>query len=240
MRSYFLCLWILALSFNGVAQVDEIKKASSNSSRSGSSEKSSDASFSYLAIDLLQISLQGLAEWQRIKLQTREENPSIVSLDIFLQGAAQPSSYYILHPRIRGNWGIFSTDFRMNYLIEEGVDGVKHIRTSDWQIIQLNFVTTRNINFYAGWGFIHEDFNNGNYYNEWSASFRVKPEKLRTAFQVEYRHSEPRIEFSGNVQFPIVQSRPVNLFLTGGAVFQQYYSSIKVWGMQSGLMLKLY
>jgi hypothetical protein len=221
------------------AQVDDIKNASSSSSnsRNGGRDNSSSDSF---AFDVVNLSLHVLIDLQRLKLQTRDANPSLVSVEMIGLAAVQPSSYYIVHPRIRANWALFSTDFRLNYLIEEDVDGVKHIRTDDWQVIQLNFVAERTVNFYVGWGFLHEAFNDDKFYNEWTTCLRLSPARLPFAIQTEYRFSEPRIEASAGIQYPVLSKGTSHLYLLAGGAFQQYYSSIHVWGIQGGLMLRIY
>jgi hypothetical protein len=238
MQRYFMILIMVSVLFGrGFAQVDEIKNASSERSTRVDNRNSVESGF---ALELANITVNVLIEWQRIKLQTREQNPSLVSLEIIGIAAVQPSSYYIINPRVRANWGIFSTDFRINYLIEEDIDGVKHIRTDDWQILELNILTERTVDFYVGWGFLHEAFNNDEYYNEWTMCLRVKPSQIPTIIQSEYRHSEPRTEINVGVQYPVFRKGLANLYVMGGGTFQQYYSSINVWGIQGGVVMKIY
>jgi hypothetical protein len=236
----FLLLYITSSNQSAMAQVDDIKSASTQRSGSRRSESSFGSSNSSLAIDIVNISAHALIEWQRLRLQSREQDPSMVSVEIMAVAAVQPSSYYIVHPRIRGNWGIFSTDFRINYLIEEDVDGVKHLRTEDWQVIQVNVITQRNLNFYVGWGFLREAFGDQGYFNEWTTCLRVNPPKMPFSLQAEYRYSEPRVEINANIQYPVLRKGLSNLYLLAGGAFQEYYSDIRVWGLQGGIMLKIY
>jgi hypothetical protein len=241
MRRYTLILVWLAMSGRMcLGQVDEIKKASSDHSGSGKSDSQGSSGSSYAAFEFANFTAQALIQWHHAKLQTRAQNPSIVSVEVMALGAVQPSSYYIIHPRIRGNWGLFSTDFRMNYLIEEDIDGLKHIRTDDWQIIELNIVTEPTFNFYVGFGFLHEAFNDDKYFEEWTACFRIMPRKFPIVLQAEYRYAVPRTEFNANIQYPILKRGVANLYIVAGGTFQQYYSTIQVWGMQGGIMMKIY
>jgi hypothetical protein len=226
------------LSFTVQAQVDEIIKKSSE--HSSGRERGGSSGSSGIYIDVFVQSLTLVGDWQRHTLQKREEIPHIISLDVLLQTAVQPASYYIVNPRIRGNWGLFSTDFRVNYLIEEGIDGTKHIRTDDWQILQVNMVTTRNVIFRFGGGFLHEDFSGGKTFQEWTAGFHVNSNDHRLGGMTEYRWSEPRKEWNGQVQCKLFQTGHFHGYVTGGVVFQRYYQAITVWGMQGGLMFKLY
>jgi hypothetical protein len=239
MRNTCLCLIIFFYATAAYGQVDDIKRESSQRS-GGRREGSTYSSGSAFAFDLVTFGIQGLIEWQTAKLQNRSNNPYLVSVDVIAQGAFQPSGYYILHPRLRANWGLFSTDFRMNYLIEESLEGLKHVRTTDWQVVQLNLVTERTVNFYIGFGFLKEEFNDNASFFEWSTAASVMPESLPIAFQVEYRHSDPRIELNGNVQYPVISMKSARLSFVAGCVYQRYYSSISVWGMQAGLMLKIF
>jgi hypothetical protein len=97
------------------AQVGDIKSASSNNASRGGDRGGSGGSafFFYFMAD----AINGLADWQQYKLKKREVNPSLVSLDVITQVATQPSRYYLVNPRVRGNWGLFSSDFRVNYLL---------------------------------------------------------------------------------------------------------------------------
>jgi hypothetical protein len=226
------------LSFTVQAQVDEIIKKSSEHSSGGERGGSSGGSGIYLDVFIYSFSM--IEDWQRHTLQKREEIPHIISLDVLLQTAVQPASYYIVNPRIRGNWGLFSTDFRVNYLIEEGIDGIKHIRTDDWQILQLNMVTTRNVIFRFGGGFLHEDFSGGKTFQEWTAGFHINSNDHRLGGMTEYRWSEPRKEWNGQVQYKVLQTGHFHGYVTGGVVFQRYYQAVTVWGMQGGLMFRVY
>ena len=236
-RFLTLLALIVGMVNSGICQVNEIRKASS--SRSSSSDNAGPGSATTAAaFEVLNLSVNALIEWQRIKLQTRTDNPSIVSFEFIALAAVQPSTYYIVNPRIRGNWGLFSTDFRMNYLIEESPDGVRHIRTDDWQVIELNIITSPKVNFYVGWGFLHEAFGEDAYHNEWTTCLRISPSRTPFSVQAEYRHSDPRIEINGNIQYPLLQKSRGNIYLMAGGAFQQYYSTIKVWGVQGGIMFR--
>ena len=228
------------------AQVDEIKRessrhASSVSSHSSGSDGGSSGSGSLLLVDLFfNVGINGIANWQKLKLEKKPVNPTVISFDLMLQSAIQPSSYYIVNPRVRANWGLFSTDFRFNYLIEESMDGTKHIRTDDWQILQLNLVTTRNVIARFGGGILHENFSGGKTFSEWTAGLHMQSNNQQIGGMAEYRWSEPRDEWSAQGQFRIFQSRAFNGYLTGGVTRQRYYNAVTVWGLQGGFMLRIF
>jgi len=233
------------------AQVDEIKSASSSNS-SGSSGKSGSGSFDDddgggggIFFDFL---FGGIAEWQTFKLKDdRERYPSMVSLDIMFQGAIKPSGYYIIWPRIRGNWGLFSTDFRMNYLIEEDAEGYKHIRTNDWQVIQLNLVTSRFFTFRFGTGFMQEAFNTKEMFSESALLFGVHAPDQTKSINFEYRFAidfdsdvNPRNEFGAFYQHRLFSSGKLHGYASVGGVYQKYYNAIEVWGFQGGIVFRIF
>lgn len=237
----FTALLVLILSSTDIvhSQVKDIKRASSSKSSEVSGGRSSGAS-GYAGDFFFQFMVSGVVEAQQHKLQRRHEVPSMVSLDLLLQGASQPSSYYIVNPRIRANWGLFSTDFRMNFIIEEEFEGVSMLHTNDWQILQLNLVTTREVTVRVGGGVIYEAFGERNDYPEWTAAAQYSPPTSRFGGVAEYRGSEARREVNGSMRYKIYERNKLHTYLTAGAVFQRHYSEINVWGFQGGIMLSIF
>ncbi len=118
MKPFGFGLILLFLSVAAVSQVNDIKKRSSeNSSRKSEGGHSGSSGSSNVAIFFDVFRLIGAA--QSDKLHKADSIKRLVSLETFFQGAVQPSNYYLFNPRIRGNWGLFSTDFRVNYLLED-------------------------------------------------------------------------------------------------------------------------
>jgi hypothetical protein len=220
-----------------VSQVSEVKSASANHSSSKSESSNSNGA----AVDILfNILFSGVVNAQQNKLQQKDEIPGLVSLEMFLQGAAQPGSYYILTPRLRANWGIFSSDFRFNYLIEESIDEIELLRTNDWQILQLNVVTTRDVTMRIGGGLISEQWAGGNTYGEWTGAIDIHPVEKRFGGVGEYRGAESRREISGFLKYRLFDRGVLHGFTTAGIIYQRYYSTVTVWGMQAGMIFNLY
>jgi hypothetical protein len=238
---YVVFVFLLAIITPAIGQVDEIKNASSSAGRSGGGRGGDSGGTSGATIDFVfNIVFAGIVEAQSAKLNRREEVPSMVSMDFIVQSAIQPSSYYIVNPRIRGNWGLFSTDFRLNYLIEEEFDGFKHIRTNEWQILQFNIITTKDVLFRIGGGFLQESFGGEHYYGEWTTALQVHPSKSKIGGMIEYRDAEERREFSAFARYHVIEHNSLHGFATAGMVYQKYYDTISVWGMQAGLIFSLY
>jgi hypothetical protein len=251
-----VCILIVLLCWADLnAQVSEIKTASSENSsskseKSGSVESSSGSSYSSSngGAVFFNFLFSGIGEWQSFKLRdSRERYPSMVSLDVMLQAGIKPSSYYLLMPRIRGNWGLFSTDFRMSYLIEEGAEGFEHIRTNDWQVLQLNLVTHRFFTFKVGTGFMQEAFNDEEMFSETAFLLFVHAPDQSKLLGFEYRFakdwetgSNPRWELSAQYQHELFNKGALHGYASVGTVFQKYYNQIEVWGVQAGFVLRFF
>ena len=244
MKSLHVIVFV-GLSIIAYAQVDEIKSASAdNSSNSGRENRGSPGSGGGFFFDVF----VQVGQCQGAKLQSdRSRYPSMVSLDLMLQGAVKPSSYYMLWPRIRGNWGLFSTDFRMNYLIEDDVDGYKHIRTNDWQIVQLNLITSKYIMFRFGTGLMTEAFESRRRFNETSFMFDVHAPDQTKVIAFEYRFAKdwntgvnPRREFSVQYQHQFMSAGALHSYISAGVTYQKYYGTIEVWGMQGGILFRIF
>ncbi|MBL7835207.1 MAG: hypothetical protein JNK18_14715 [Cyclobacteriaceae bacterium] len=238
-----LMLFGLSISY---AQVDEIKSASKdNSKKSGHSKDSDDGDG--VGLDVFFFLFDGLGSLHISKLQNRENYPSAVSLDISFQAAVKPSSYYVLQPRIRGTWGLFSTDFRMSYLIEDDIEGFKHIRTNDWQILELNLITNRFFTFRVGTGFMQEVFGDHRYFSESSVGLNIHAPDQSKVLGFEFRFAKdwdsglnPRRELSVNYQHQIFRASALHGYVSAGGLYQRYYNSIDVWGVQGGLVFRFF
>jgi hypothetical protein len=247
MRPQALTCTLLLTSLFASAQVDAIKRKSSENSgrrseggRSGSSSSGS----AYFFIDLFRL----VGEAQRMKLQKADSIKRIISLESFFQGAIQPSTYYLFNPRIRGNWGLFSTDFRMNYLVEEKTDSVTHdLTTLDWQIIQLNLITTRNFTARVGAGNLYERFGSKQSFFEWTTGISFYSNSQTIVANMEYRVAKdfltndiPRREINFSLEKQIFNAGGLRGYATLGGVYQRYYQSVSVWGLQTGLVIRIF
>lgn len=244
---WFLCIFLLVQMFIASGQVNDIKKASSGNSKSGGGDSRNSSGGSGFFINFFVDAISGLADWQQYKLKKKELNPYIVSLDIIAPLAIQPSRYYLFNPRIRGNWGLFSTDFRVNYLLQETVKGTEDLSSLDWQIIQLNMVTTRNVIGRVGVGFMRENFGGRESFFESTYGVFIQSNNKKMGVSMEFRLAQdfytnavPRMEWSAQYEQRIFSSGYWNTYFTIGGVYQRYYELISVWGIQAGLAFRIF
>jgi len=243
----FNIIAFVLISSTTFAQVDGIKKSSSSNRSSGASERGRSSGSGIGAYIFVDFALRTIVPWQVNTLQKRGQVPNVLSLEVYGQAAIQPSTYYVFNPRVRGNWGIFLTDFRMNYMLEEKIGRPSDLRTDDWQILGLNIVNTRRVTARISTGIMHEAFGEGATFNESVAGVSVMNENQTIGGSGEFRWSRdyttganPRIEASISLQKKLFDRGAIHLFATGGVMFQRYYNEINVWGLQGGLAFKLY
>src|SRR5690349_15139555 len=160
--AFVILVVTMATNTRSLAQIRNIKSFSSMAGSGGESALGYGRA-AYFIFDML---TNGFIDWQRSTLRKKSEVPSVISIEAMLQLASQPSRYYILNPRIRANWGVLFTDYRMNYMFEKVPGGLVDLRTDDWQIVGLNLVQRPSFNVRFSTGIMYERFGNNNKFNE--------------------------------------------------------------------------
>ena len=237
------------------AQVGAIKGASRSNSGGGGSGSSgrssggggrSDGGFNGGGAFFFFEAARGVAVWQAYKLRQRGDVPSVVSLEIMSQVALQPPANYWLLPRVRANWGLVSTDFRYNFLIENDQlgGGLQSLGTYDWQVFQMNWVTTKPVTVRGGMGFMAENFGERAAFFEATLATDLRFQEGKIGGGAEYRVAKdgtatPRREFNARVEYRVWQWRRLNGYATLGGIFQRYYDVVDVWGVQTGLIFRI-
>lgn len=237
-----LVIVLFGWSLSSYGQVDDIKSASKGNKGFGSSERGSSAGLSIF--DIFNFGSM-IYHWQVNTLARKNEIPSLVGIDFMLQAAIQPSSYYVFNPRIRGTYGIFSTDFRLNYLLEESIDGNKDLITYDWQCIQLNFINHKNVVARIGTGVMFEGFGYKKAFSESSISTNFMFDKWGGFSEYRAAHdydtdAVPRREFNFQVHRQVFEYGHWHGLVSGGFQFQRYYGAVNVWGIQLGMLFRVY
>ncbi len=244
---------LLLICSTAQAQIDQIKRESGkNSSGSSSRRGSGDSGGSHSSATGFWLALEvfrGIGIWQNNLLSRRSDIPSIVSLEIMPQLAIQPPNNYWLLPRVRGTWGLFSTDFRYNFFIEDApLEGkVKSLGTFDWQIVQLNFVNTQPVTVRGGIGFMSENFGDHATFMETTLSTDLRFKEGKIGGGAEYRVASdydtnvtPRREINARFEYRLGNGgRHLKSYVTLGGIFQRHYSTVNVWGIQAGMIFRI-
>ena len=200
--------------------------------------------------NLVADAIPAMIDAQRNSLSKRDSVPRIVSVEIRFDYGTHPgfihdeNPYNYMIPRIRLNWGIFSTDFRMHQLFEK--DSLnQYYRTWDWQVLDFNLLNCRHARLSLGGGFSKEEYtghvnpeialNNDIY---WGRNLRWKTTLEGRIAEDLIRDTWPRVEGSAGVGYALAEGTGVHLYLQAGFLDDWYYSRVNTWGIYGGLNLR--
>jgi len=191
--------------------------------------------------------LVGGIKYHKEILQKKKDIPEVSSIELMPHfGYASPSSSLLL-PRIRLNWGLFSTDCRFSNMIDFGTPGkIDYYNTLDWQILELNLVVTKPVIFRLGTGLMHEYYSSKTFVEHF-IGFDLASSDRQFTGNAELRIAEdystgatPRLEGNLRYNYRIIQTNSLNGYATIGAVLQDYYGSTYVWTIQAGLLFSIH
>lgn len=156
------------------------------------------------------------------------------------------SGFLIALPEVRAGYWIFSTNLRYNTLVEPGVNFLSSYRTVDWQILQLQAITSRNFNMRFGFGLLNERYS-GNTFPE--MAFEVKgmflngrvgiPGEVRYSWDSETKNPV-RGELGIGGEYRLLEFFHADLYASAGYLYQQYYGSVNLNAFQVGLRFVFY
>ena len=225
-----------------ISEIKELSKASKSLSSEVFSGGGSDLGF-FFADVAFDVFIYSFVDGHRRMMQRRSEEPWLLSLDVDLHGG-----YYnnenatVLSPSIRGNWGLFSTQFRYNKF----QDFTASFPTFDWQILQFNIVAQPGVNFRIGSGFMHEiDNNKSNYEQFLGLELHFNQRKINPV--VELRWAEDfetnrtaRFEVNTQINWFLARYGRVNVNLMTGFLYQKYYEQENFYFAQAGFTFNIY
>lgn len=233
--------------------------SSSGGSRSrGSSDNFRSNLFANLFVDLIDIMLSGIwlspeerAYIRERRIEKRAQgllNPKF-GLDVEFNYGGVPNDYHSLRPRIRGQIGVFSTDFRFSSLIEPRLDGSDIYNTLDWQIIQIAWVNMPQVTFRTGIGIMHE-YDTNLSYPEFTGSFDIYFNQQKIRFAPEFRYAQdftsefgrvvPRSEVNAELSYALLMKPHFKIYGGINALYARYYQSVDIWTVGAGLKLRVH
>jgi hypothetical protein len=131
--------------------------------------------------------------------------------------------------------------------VEQDINGPKDLATFDWQIIQLNLITSKNVIGRVGAGMMNENFGDKQSFFESTYALSLLSTDHKLGGTIEYRvakdfetEATPRREVSVSFEKQVFSTGVFHGFATLGAVYQRYYSSISVWGIQGGMVFRIH
>lgn len=152
------------------------------------------------------------------------------------------NNYYTFRPRLRGNWGLFSTDFRIamlyDYVPEDDSFGSYH--TKDWQIIGLNLVAAQAFNLRLSSGFMYQDYDKKYawenalaadvYFDRWQIGAEG-----RIAAAPNTGGVLPRTELSLKTTYQLNQRKHIQSYLMAEGVYNKYFGEVETWTLGVGV-----
>lgn len=190
--------------------------------------------------------LSGLFNYHLRLLDSKGENERVVSLDILPEGAWLPEGGYQIVPRIRGNWGFLTTDFRIFSDYRSGPGYIETARTFDWQIIMFNLIARREAVLRMGTGLMY-DQSTDYVFSEHSVALDLYLVQERVAPRLEFRYAldygnfeSPRWEANGLVDFLLFETRNFSGYFSAGARFQKFALGDEVFAATGGFRFNLH
>lgn len=255
MKKIIPALLILIMGLQSFAQVGSIKSGSDKNTSSPKTTNTNNNASEGCLTDacgtacasgcfnfFFDYAILGSVKLHKSIMGKRNEIPEVVSLELMPHfGFAAPSSSLII-PRIRGNWGLISTDFRFSNMMDFGrADSIDFYNTLDWQILEFNFVVTNPVTFRAGTGIMKEYYSSKTFIEHF-LGFDIVSQDRQYLGNAEFRIAKdystgatPRIEGNLRFNYRIFSAGNFNGYIMAGAIFQNYYLETYVWTMQTGL-----
>ncbi len=148
-------------------------------------------------------------------------------------------------PEVRGNLGIFSTDFRFNMLTEYTNDFPNSFKS--WELLfLLNIIPDESFKIIFGSGIYNETFTDS-YYNENYLEFKIgmpnQHDFIDMDSRVVFDYSTSKLPFfEGGIRYNtrIISFSHVYAYITLGAMYQNYYSSHDIWAARGGIALNFH
>lgn len=195
-----------------------------------------------------------LADHHRDILDMRNFNPCFVSLEV---DAGFSSAFHYsdldnmwyqyanMLPHIRGNLGIFSTDFRFNFLAEYNNGLPNSFKTWDLLFI-LNMVPDDAFRISLGSGMYYEVYTEKLYHEHY---FQVQLGLFQNRDFIDFdtriapdysTNLVPFMETALRYKFRFINFDHVYAWLSLGAVYQNYYQEHGIIGGNAGLILNIH
>ena len=187
---------------------------------------------------ILYKSFEGL---QTAALSQKADYPYITSAESKLWAGYSPNySALIFSPELKGNWGIFSTDFRFVSLH----DNTGSLNNFEWQIIKLN-IPVKTFKASAGIGFTQLLDPKVSYF-EYTFGMELRLFKEKAVFSGEYRDSPIatgdhfRREVSVQTDYEIIKTGNFHFSPFVGFRYQQYFNEFDYYYLNTGLVVRFY
>lgn len=234
-----------------LAQVSDvnknIKKDNNNSTTTkGSSSARSDNNPSGLGAGLIyfisDIFIGSIVNAQKAVLENKERYPERVSLEVFSTfGTELTNSANYFETGIRGNWGVFATDFKYSYLN----DFTGNLKSLDWQVIVFR-IPIKGFKIDYGLGFISLPDFDQSYFNS-TIGFDWMFHTIGLNIRSHYQWSEQtslgsryKKNFDFSIDFKMLTYNKLHINPRLLYSYQNYFEETDFSIYSVGVVLKLY
>jgi len=259
-----ICLFSISNTFGQIddirKQADRKKENANNNNNSSNDRNQSNGGDGSPCIDLcfetctnavIATMVEAMLEKHVDIMNNRTTYPAALSLEIMPHAAygvyfadASNNTYVNFLPRIRGNWGIFSTDLRLNYLATYKDYKADVFKTLEWNILMLNIMPDDNFKLSFGGGLLYEYYTKSSY-NELFVGADFNLNNRKHIISLEGRLAT-NYEFTVFVETTLrANTRFINMgslkgYVSYGIVYQNYYEAVDLLMGQVGLTFQIY
>ena len=245
---FFAVLFIVISSVTSYAQVGEvIEKAKEN--KSGNSGSSSDGDgnsgsfFVNIFLELTYQTIRAIPVAQRDVLSRKYDEPWLVSLETgFAGGYANAHNTLAFIPSIQGNWGLFSSELRMDRMF----DSSGNFQTIDWQVVVFNLVNREKIRIHLGGGFSHHQKTSETFF-EYSTGLKLFFKQRSISPSISFRWApdleqdiNTRFELNSQISKRIMKTEKFALNIMAGLVYQRYFEATDFYFVQTGVSFNIF
>lgn len=170
--------------------------------------------------------------------------PRIKSLEFSGQYSAMPSDYGVAIPRMRANWGLFSTDIRYYHQFETRLGDFSSYNSFDWQFLMLNLVTSQKVNFRLGTGIMNERVT-GFTYNENTFNLDIYPtNRLKInaegRFALDYGSGNVvRREWNAGLYYLLAKHKRKGFHAFSNFMHARFYEQVDIWTLSGGISMTI-
>jgi hypothetical protein len=248
---YFF-IFVFIFSFQSFSQIENIKQSAKSIGvgREPRINSGGDGSmlflFYFLFRDITISSIDMLVNHHRFLLDNKDVYSEAFSVDYLPTFSLNQKNQFNMMQRIRGTYGVLSTDIRLNYLVEFSHLSAQSYKTVDWQILQFSTYPGPNFNIRFGTGLLYDNYSLLSY-NEHSLGLEFYLLQHQYWFTIEgrfafdyFRGADIYKEFNFKGSYNFFQAQYINAYGTAGILYQNYYSAAEISSFQFGLSVNLH
>jgi hypothetical protein len=176
-------------------------------------------------------------------IHNRVDYPEAISFSASFIAGISPESQFGVMPKIRGTYGIFSSEFSFFQLSDYGNYGNGIQQKISWQVLQINSYPAKNVNFKYGGGM--QLYNAGeDLLTELAASLELKflDQKVGIVIEGKYASDYSKSETNNSeislfTKINLAKSNHVRSNLLIGASYNHFMNNREAVGLHFGLNL---